>query len=422
METDPGTAGIYLIPVYGSEPRPMTSAKAPVCHHTPAFSPDGRHLAYVSCASCKMFFSCHVDVVDLGADYVAAGPSRRLTRRGGLIWGLAWARDGNSVIYSDMTTGKLWRVWIAARRPPERIELAVMDAYQPATAASLDRLAFAQDRTTSTIYRFEVGHQPEALVGSSRYDSGPHFSPDGRRIAFGSGRTGEGEIWLAAADGSNPMQLTHGPGIAQGTPRWSPDGKRIAFDSQTEDGKWHIWTIDADGGSPRRLTLDPGNENMPSWSRDGRWIYFQSDRAGTDEVWRIPVTGGSEERITHGGGSFAYESVDGKTLFFTRALANGTLWALPLAGGPERKVLDCVSSKGFTVGRGGVFHLGCTADPHPRAVPLYLLDPATGQDRFLGKPEMAVLSGLTVSPDGKTILYTKLLDAAADLMMIENFR
>jgi Tol biopolymer transport system component len=216
------------------------------------------------------------------------------------------------------------------------------------------------------------------------------------------------------------MQLTHGPGIVQGSPRWSPDGQRIAFASQAEEGKSDIWTIDADGGSPRRLTLDPGNENTPSWSRDGRWIYFVSDRSGADEIWRIPATGGSEERVTHGGGSFAYESADGRTLFFMRAtLANGPLFALPLAGGPERKVLACVSAIGFAVGTAGVYHLGCTANLRSR--PLYLLDPATGQDRLLGKLELAT-QGLTVSPDGKTILYTKMENEGSDLVMIENFR
>jgi eukaryotic-like serine/threonine-protein kinase len=420
-EAAPGAAGIYLIPVLGGEPRPMTSAKAPACHHTPAVSPDGHHLAYASCASCRMPFSCHLDVMALGADYVPAGPPRRLTRRAGYIVGLAWTRDGNSLIYGDWTTRRLWRVWIVGDRPPERIELAGLQARQPATAASLDRLAFVHVRAAAAIYRFEVGHPPEALLGSSRSDVFPLFSPDGRRITFESRRGGEAnEIWLAAADGSNPMRLTHGPGIWQGTPRWSPDGQRIAFDSQAEDGKWDIWTIDAEGGSPRRLTLDPGNENMPSWSRDGRWIYFQSDRAGADEIWRIPAAGGSEERVTHGGGSFAYESADGKTLFFTRIVdANAPLFALPLARGPERKVLECVPDRGFAVGPGGIYHLGCTADP--RAVPLYLLDPATGRDRLLGKLE-GPNKGFTVSPDGKTILSTKYENQGSELMMIENFR
>jgi Tol biopolymer transport system component len=399
-ETDPGAAGIYLIPVFGGEPRPMTSAKAPACHHTPAVSPDGHHLAYVSCASCSISLSCHIDVVELGPDYAPAGPPRRQTRRAGWIFGLAWTRDGKSLIYGDWMTRRLWRVRIVGDRPPERIELAGPNAFAPATAASLDRVAFVHLRAAWNIYRFEVGHPPEALLGSSLQDDNPQLSPDGRRITFESQRGDEGnEIWLAAADGSNPMQLTHGPGIFQGSPRWSPDGQRIAFDSQAEDGTWDIWTIDAEGGSPRRLTLDPGNENVPSWSRDGRWIYFQSDRAGADEIWRTPATGGSEERVTHGGGGLAYESTDGKILFFTRTLADASLLALPLAGGPERKVLECVSSWGFAVGPGGIYHLGCTADQH--SMPLYLLDPATGRDRLLGKLDTA--SRLTVSPDGKTV-------------------
>jgi serine/threonine protein kinase len=421
-DTDRGAACIYLIPVYGGEPRPMTSAKAPAWHHDPAFSPDGHHLAYTSCA--RLFISCHVDVMELGADYVPAGPPRRLTRRAGWIAGLAWTRDGNSVIYGDRIGRGLWRAWIVGDRPPERIELAGPDTYDPATTASLDRLAFAHDRWTSVIYRFEMGHPPTALLGSSLMDILPHFSPDGHRITFMSNRGGEGEeIWLAASDGSNPMQLTHGPGIRQGAPRWSPDGQRIAFDSQAEDGKFDIWTIDTDGGSPRRLTLDPGSKQMPSWSRDGHWIYFESDRAGTEEVWRIPATGGSEERVTHGGGNepnlLSSESADGKTLFFTRAHGNAPLLALPLAGGPERKVLECVPGWGFAVGPAGVYHLACTADL--RGVPLYLLDPATGRDRLLGTLEQGVL-GFTVSPDGKTILYTKFELKGSDLMMIENFR
>jgi Tol biopolymer transport system component len=418
-ETDPGDAGIYLIPVLGGEPRPMTSTKPPAFHRDPALSPDGRHLAYASCAS--DIISCHVEVVELGTDYMPAGLPRRLTRQAGAIVGLAWTRDANSLIYGD---GTLWRAWLVGDRPPERIEFAGIGAFEPATAASLDRLAFVHNRSTEALYRFEVGHPPEIILGSSRHDDYPHFSPDGRRITFTSNRGGEGfEIWLAAADGSNPMQLTHGPGISQGTPRWSPDGQRIAFDSQTEDGKWDIWTIDADGGSPRRLTRDPGNKQLPSWSHDGRWVYFRSDRAGAVEIWRIPVTGGTEERITHGGGSVAYESVDGSTLFFTRphgeAHVDAPLFALPLAGGRERKVLECVPHTGFAVGPGGIYHLGCTADPS--AVPLYLLDPATGLDRLLGKLEQAN-PGLAVSPDGKTILYQKLENQGSDLMMIENFR
>ena len=91
-----------------------------------------------------------------------------------------------------------------------------------------------------------------------------------------------------------------------------------------------------------------------------------------------------------------------------------------LVAGAERKLVDCVAGFGFfAVGLAGVYHLGCGAD---RSVPLYLLDPATGRDRLLGKVENASSLGLTVSPDGKTILYARRVGEASDLLMIENFR
>jgi Tol biopolymer transport system component len=94
-EKDPRASEIYLIPVLGGEPRSITSPIAQTFHADPALSRDGRHLAY---ASCFQLLSCHVDVVELGRDYVPTGPPRRVTRRVGFLNGLAWARDGNSVI------------------------------------------------------------------------------------------------------------------------------------------------------------------------------------------------------------------------------------------------------------------------------------------------------------------------------------
>jgi Tol biopolymer transport system component len=329
------------------------------------------------------------------------------------------------VVYNDRINGRLWRLGIGGEEPPERIEVAGNEVVWPTIAVSKNRLAFERLVGQTNIYRFEAGGVPTAVAASSRGSANPHFSPDGRRFAFQSERGGEGdEIWLAAVDGSNPMQLTHGPGLGQGSPRWSPDGRRIAFDSVGEDGHFDIWTINTDGASLRRFTKDPGDENQPSWSEDGRWIYFVSDRGGTvPDIWRAPAMGGPEERISRGGAGISHESADGKTLFFLRDVGDSSLlMALPLDGGPERKVIDCVGPLGFTVGPAGIYHLGCTARWRAGPVPLYLLDPATGRDRLLGKLEAAI-GGITVSPDGKTILYLKhRMSEGSDLMMIENFR
>src|SRR5262249_6139042 len=119
----------------------------------------------------------------------------------------------------------------------------------------------------------------------------PQFSPDGRKVAFVSTRTGAWEIWLCDTDGSNLVRLTSfgGPGV--GGPRWSPrDGRRIAFFGTTgASGEFQIYVVDAAGGLPRRLSRDDGQPDFrPAWSQDGRWIYFGSSRSGTIQIWKMP--------------------------------------------------------------------------------------------------------------------------------------
>jgi Tol biopolymer transport system component len=413
--------GIHFFGVSDGEVRSITTPSGKTFHSDPAFSPDGRRLAYASCGS---DIACQIDVFELGTDSVPRGAAQHLARPQTSISGLAWTRDGESVVYGDQNDGRLWRVRMDGSQPPERIEVAGSPVLWPTTTLSRDRLVFERLPGQSNIYRFEAGRPPTAVAASSLLSWDPHFSPDGRRIAFDSTRGGGGhEIWLAAADGSSPMQLTHGPGYWQGSPRWSPDGRRIAFDSRAEDGHWDIWIIDADGASLRRFTKDPGDEVRPSWSQDGRWIYFSANRGGSvHDVWRAPAMGGPEERVSRGGGWNSQESTDGKTLFFLRKPGESPLLALPVAGGPERTVIDCVQWRGLTVGPAGIYHLGCTPNPRGAAVPLYLLDPASGRDRLLGTVEAAG-GTIAVSPDGKTILYSRVMaNEGSDLMMIENFR
>jgi eukaryotic-like serine/threonine-protein kinase len=409
--------GLFLIPVRGGEPRAIPLPEADGEPYDPKFSPDGRHLAYQACVGLS---ACRVEVVELAADFVPKGPPRRLSRRPVDPFGdLAWTRDGKSLIFVDSVIERLWRVGIEGNEPPMPIELAGLHATHPAIAPSQDRLVFSEELTNKDIYRFEAGRPVAPVLASTFADYNACFSPDGRRVAFETDRSGEThEIWLADADGSNPSPLTRGPGLSQGSPRWSPDGRRIVFDSLGEDGRFGIWTIDVEGGSPMRLTQGPRDDNGPSWSRDGRYVYFARGAGGPSEVWRVPAAGGEAERVTHGGGFLSLESVDGKTLFFTRRLGPSPLLALPLAGGPEREIARCVSS--FALGPAGLYSVECSKGSE---TPLFVRDPTTGHGRLLGKLDRVEgAAGLTVSPDGKAILFTKVVGEGSDLMMIENFR
>jgi Tol biopolymer transport system component len=252
----------------------------------------------------------------------------------------------------------------------------------------------------------------------------PQYSPDGRRIAFQSGRAGGvPEIWLAIADGSNPTRLTRGPGRSQGSPRWSPDGRSIAFDSYGEAGHSDVWTISVEGSGLRQVTRDPADEFVPSWSRDGRFIYFVSNRTGRNEIWRVPTGGGAEEQMTREGGGCPFESLDGRTLYYLRP-QSGALLARPTAGGPERTIVGCASVSGqYAVAPRGVFYVGCETEDGPAGA-LWILrfrDAVSGEDRLVARLEADGLGGVSVSPDGQAIVYGR-IGVSSDLMMVENFR
>ncbi|MGI8746617.1 MAG: TolB family protein [Bryobacteraceae bacterium] len=95
----------------------------------------------------------------------------------------------------------------------------------------------------------------------------------------------------------------------------------------------------------QRLTFDPSTDVVPSWSRDGRWIYFTSRRTGRAEVWKIAPGGGAEQQVTRNGGFHAQEAADGRTLYYTKQRVVSELFAMPVEAGPERRAMLRVSGE-----------------------------------------------------------------------------
>ena len=406
---------IYLLPVTGGEPRPIMP---PGACHSPAFSPDGRRVAYVSCKGT-------LQVLDLDTQWTPTGSPRTLTpQANAFFWGITWSHDGTSVIYSaGAGAPSLWRVRINGGTAPERIDVAGASAFWPAIAPSGNRLAFTRDLNASSPYRFQADRPSRPLLPSSLFADQLDFSPDGQRIAYCVNSGDAAEIWTVGADGSTPLQLTHGPGRWQCSPHWSPDGQQVAFDSESADGSWHVWTIPAESGVPRLVTTDTGNQNVPSWSRDGRWIYYSWEQGfQSRDIWRIHLADGRKERLTSEGGVLAaHETADGRSVIYTSSL--GALRAVPLAGGAPHQVVPCAAA--WATASTGLYYVACVAGGGGASnPPLHLVD-ASGQDRVLGTLERFYTAGLwamAVSPDGKVIVYDRLIREGHDLMLIDNFR
>ncbi len=412
--------GVYLVPVAGGEPRQITFPASPGTDVFAVFSQSGTSLAFARYDRSLLLPDIYVQ--SLTPDGAAAGSPRRITRDGlRRTPGLAWTRDDEAIIYSGqpgMGLDYLYRVPVQGDQPPERIELAGLGAVRPAVAR--DRLTFSRIMTDYDIWRFRADGGSGPLIRSSFAEWSPEFSPDGQRVAFTSNRSGEtSEIWLASTDGTNPIQLTHGSGQDRGSPRWSPDGQRLAFDSRDSQGSVDVFTIDSAGGQPQRFVSDRSIEGQPTWARDGRSIYFQSNRTGRFEIWRCPFPAGPPEgcqQMTTNGGDVAVESVDGKTLFYTNL--TGELYAKPLGGGREQKLIDVVT-RGFAVLQDGIFYCGSPGKDGTAPLQFYTFSSRSSREIARINPSN---SGLTISPDRKTVLYSASLSFGQDLMLIENFR
>ncbi len=383
----------------------------------PKFSPDGKTVAFCRGA---------MNPGDIFTVPVNGGPMRRVTTENARVERLAWLPNGKELIYSSDQSGvfSLWRV-PATGGPSTLIGGATGAPVALAVAPKGDRLAYQMVDSDLNIWKLAAGSdRPELFVGTTQSDDSPQFSPDGRRVAFSSNRSGSSQIWTCTADGSDQKPLTAFVGhFVTGSPRWSPDGKWIAFDSNYGDFT-DVFIISADGGEPKKMTDGISINSLPAWSADGKWIYFCSRRSGTRQLWKVPVDGGAPLQITRDGGWESWATAT--QVFFTKRRRAGGIWTVPLDGGPETVVPELAEVPGhrywMATGRGIWF----TTSPEGGQSELKFFDFASRAVTTARKlPALSPFpnpAGLAVSPDEKTVLFIQDDQSRSAIMLMDNFR
>lgn len=184
------------------------------------------------------------------------------------------------------------------------------------------------------------GGDAKQITSGMAWDMQPRFSPDGREIAFTSDRAGGDNIWIMKADGSEPRQLTDEAFRLLNNPAWSPDGEYIVarkhFTERRSLGSGEIWLYHVGGGKGLQLTEKPNHQkdvNDPSFSPDGRYVYFDQDttpgeffeynKDSTGQIYTVRrldrETGEIDNYISGPGGAIKpTPSPDGKWVAFLR--------------------------------------------------------------------------------------------------------
>ena len=390
---------------------------------TPAYSPDGQRIAFTRASESA--------VRDLYSITVADGKLHQLTHDHMSIDSMAWAADGKSILFSSDRGGKfaLWSIGLDAKEP-ERLPVGTEDAVEPSVDPRKGQLAYVQGSAVWSIRRVRTGSaSPEPILSSTQQDSAPSLSPDGKRFAFQSRRSGSQQIWVSTIDGKGLRQLTFMSGALSGSPSWSNDGKFILFDSRP-DGHSHIFVIAAAGGMPRQLTFGGANDIVPRWSRENRTVYFRSNRGGRWQLWKMDESGGDPQPITLGDGMEPQESADGRWLYYTRGDEDG-IWR---STNPQQKqgesgtreqiqdqpVSDQPSANYWGYWQltpAGIFYLDLKHGP--TAIRLLNLTSNRRTTFAVLKQAPPVYAGLSVAGDGATVLITEKREAGRHITLVE---
>ena len=222
-------------------------------------------------------------------------------------------------------------------------------------------LIYAQE---GLLYRFDLATRVAASINTgfaTRNNNDHVLSFDGRMLGISNHAvedSGKSIVYTVPVTGGTPKRATaKGPSYFHG---WSPDGRWLAYTGQ-RNGDYDVYKIPVDGGDEIRLTSTPGLDDGPEYTPDGSYIYFNSVRSGRMQIWRMRPDGSEQQQITNDGFNnwFPHISPDGKWIVYIAFppppevaaddhpfYKNVTLRLIPIGGGPARVIAYLYGGQG----------------------------------------------------------------------------
>jgi Tol biopolymer transport system component/DNA-binding winged helix-turn-helix (wHTH) protein len=420
-----GKYQLFLLSVETGAVRALSSPdRSSAGDSSPALSEDGKFLAYVRYLAPR---NGRVFLQPLDPGIVPRGNPAEVPTSGLALRSPVWLEDGKQLLFADATHIFQWD------RSRGTLPIYLADgalggmSLGPKVTGTARQLVVAFEKVDFDIWSVPLNAKgtkatgpPQVLLLSTQDDSHPDYSPDGRSVAFCSGRSGSGEIWVADADGGNPRQLTHLGARLVSYPKWSPDGTQIAFHARVPEVA-EIYVVDVDRGGARQITHEDPGLALATWSNDQRFIYASTLVGGTGTTYRIPLNGGPIERLWEG--ALVRETANGKYVLYWKTNAPGIFRRSlegDLAKNPEQLLVpDFWPLKqlgGYAPVAGGIYYVGGDAQGKPGAFRYF--DYASGRSTEVAPAVPGLGRGFTVAPDRRHLAFTASTEIGGDLLSL----
>jgi serine/threonine protein kinase len=343
---DAGEDALIIASAHGGGERQLAVRKLPNFFRHVAWSPQGKTIA---CSAGSFVPSYTTYLVEVALE---GGREKQIGTQNWTFMGqLAWIGDSSGLILgaSEQESGTFdaQQLWYVSY--PEGEARRVTNDLNNYTGVSLtsdsNRLVTVQSETSANVWIVPSGDANRATrttTGAGKIDGrdGLATTPEGK-IVYTSKASGNLDLWMMNADGTDQRQLTENSRI-NNHPAVSSDGRYIVFASDRA-GASNIWRTDIDGSNARQLTRGSGEDN-PQCSPDGKWVVYTLLGAGKPTLWRVSIDGGAPQQLTDKYTAAAALSPEGKSLacLYREGQPNSPLKLaiFPLEGGQPTQVFD----------------------------------------------------------------------------------
>lgn len=386
----------------------------------PAWSPDGKMIA---CGGGTYKGGFHLNVYIVNAE---TGQLKEMTSSRFIDIGrVSWLNDGSGILVTAAEQGSVQnQIWTIATTGEARTITHDLSSYGGTSLTADSRsLVTVQYEFNSNVWIApgnDLGHGKQITSGKRDGEFGLSWTPD-NKVIYTSLASGNMDVWIMNADGSNQKQLTTDPEW-DGNPAVSPDGRYIFFGS-LRGNLPSIWRMNIDGGSVQRVT--DKEDYIQEVTPDGQWIIFTSWRTGRLTLWKAGIDGSNPVQITDMFINSAAVSPDGKFLacgyFDEKPNVPARLIILPFEGGAPIKSFDMAQTFGgrpawSADGKAIMFYDSRTGTTNVWSQPL-----DGGPLKQLTDFKSEEVSARAWSRDGKQVALAR-TTVTSDVILITNFR